>query len=78
MTYFEGTKENDILSPWLKIQLLNTFIIGDSFELLTAKGIVSLIQWGKIIRLYVNKERLAHVNFKIQARLLSVSKFYPN
>ncbi|WP_462157537.1 YfiR family protein [Pseudoalteromonas sp. GB56] len=78
ITYFEGTIENDILSPWLKIQPLNTLIIGDNFEFLAAGGVAALIQEGEKIRLYVYREHLAHVNFKIQARLLSVSKFYPN
>ncbi|MFY8272994.1 YfiR family protein [Pseudoalteromonas sp. SSDWG2] len=78
ITYFEGKVDNDILAPWLKILPVNTLVIGDNFEFLANGGVIALIQEGDKIRLYVNKESLEQVNFKIQARLLSISKFYPN
>ncbi|KJY97145.1 YfiR family protein [Pseudoalteromonas ruthenica] len=78
ITYFDGKIENDILSPWIKTRPLTTFTVGSNFEFLEQGGVAALIQEGKKIRLYINREQLEQVSFKVQARLMTVSKFYPN
>ncbi|WP_404340832.1 YfiR family protein [Pseudoalteromonas mariniglutinosa] len=78
ITYIDERLENDILPLWTDTISLDTLTVGESINFLEAGGIASLVQEGNKIRLYINKQQMMRQNFKVQSRLLAVSKFYPN
>ena len=78
ITYIDETMEDDIIPLWIDTISLNTLTVGESINFLEKGGIVSLVQEGNKIRLYINRQQLLRSNFKVQSRLLAVSKFHPN
>ena len=70
--------EDDIIPLWIDTISLNTLTVGESINFLEKGGVVSLIQEGNKIRLYINRQQLLHSSFKVQSRLIAVSKFHPN
>ncbi|MEH6393687.1 YfiR family protein [Pseudoalteromonas sp.] len=78
ITYIDETMEDDIIPLWIDTISLNTLTVGESINFLEKGGVVSLIQEGNKIRLYINRQQLLRSNFKVQSRLLAVSKFHPN
>ncbi|BDF95139.1 MULTISPECIES: YfiR family protein [Pseudoalteromonas] len=78
ITYIDETMEDDIIPLWIDTISLNTLTVGESINFLEKGGVISLIQEGNKIRLYINKQQLLRSSFKVQSRLLAVSKFHPN
>ena len=78
ITYIDERLENDIIPIWTDTISLDTLTIGESINFLEKGGIASLVQEGNKIRLYINKKQLLQRSFKVQSRLLAVSKFHPN
>lgn len=78
ITYIDERLEGDIIPIWTDTISLNTLTIGESISFLEKGGIASLVQEGNKIRLYINKKQLLQRSFKVQSRLLAVSKFHPN
>ena len=78
ITYIDETMEDDIIPLWIDTISLNTLTVGESINFLEKGGVVSLIQEGNKIRLYINRQQLLRCSFKVQSRLLAVSKFHPN
>jgi len=70
--------ENDIIPFWIDTTSSDTLTVGESINFLEKGGIAALVQEGNRIRLYINKQQLMSSNFKVQSRLLAVSKFHPN
>ncbi|MGS0536291.1 YfiR family protein [Pseudoalteromonas sp. SaAl2] len=78
ITYIDETEEDDIIPLWIDTISSDTLTVGESISFLEKGGIAALIQEGNKIRLYINKQQLLRSSFKMQSRLLAVSKFYPN
>lgn len=78
ITYIDETEEDDIIPLWIDTISSDTLTVGESISFLEKGGIAALIQEGNKIRLYINKQQLLRSSFKVQSRLLAVSKFYPN
>ncbi|MBB1303422.1 MULTISPECIES: YfiR family protein [Pseudoalteromonas] len=78
ITYIDETMEDDIIPLWIDTISLSTLTVGESISFLEKGGVVSLVQEGNKIRLYINKQQLLRSSFKVQSRLLAVSKFHPN
>ncbi len=78
ITYIDETEEDDIIPLWIDTISSDTLTVGESINFLEKGGIAALIQEGNKIRLYINKQQLLRSSFKVQSRLLAVSKFYPN
>jgi len=78
ITYIDETLENDIIPLWIDTTSSDTLTVGESISFLEKGGIAALVQEGNRIRLYINKQQLLSSNFKVQSRLLAVSKFHPN
>ncbi|MGO3915445.1 MAG: YfiR family protein, partial [Pseudoalteromonas sp.] len=72
------TMEDDIIPLWIDTISLNTLTVGESINFLEKGGVISLVQEGNKIRLYINRQQLLRCSFKVQSRLLAVSKFHPN
>ncbi|KPH64616.1 hypothetical protein AMS58_12735 [Pseudoalteromonas porphyrae] len=78
ITYIDETLEDDIIPLWIDATSLDTLTVGESINFLDKGGVASLVQEGNKIRLYINKQQLLRSNFKVQSRILAVSKFHPN
>jgi len=78
ITYIDERLENDIIPVWTDTISLDTLTVGESISFLEKGGVASLVQEGNKIRLYINKKQLLQRSFKVQSRLLAVSKFHPN
>ena len=78
ITYIDETLEDDIIPFWIDTTSSDTLTVGESINFLEKGGIAALVQEGNRIRLYINKQQLMSSNFKVQSRLLAVSKFHPN
>ncbi len=78
ITYIDEKIEDDILPVWISEMPMQTMVVGESLSFLDQGGAAALIQEGKKIRLYINRQQMAKNLYRIQSRLMTVAKFYPN